>query len=65
MSLGFLSKRYQKNSLNLDLKVIHSRVPRYNPQVKFKIGKEQSWYTAATMMVPNLSREQWLSSGKL
>lgn len=33
MSLGFQSKRYQ----NLDLKVIHSRVPRYNPQVKFKI----------------------------
>lgn len=60
MSLGFLSKRYQKNSLNLDLKVIQSRVPRYNPQVKFKIWKEQSWYTTATMMVPNLSREQWL-----
>lgn len=37
MSLGFLSKRYQKNCLNLDLKVIHSRVPRYNPHVKFKI----------------------------
>lgn len=65
MSLGFLSKRYQKNCLNLDLKVIHSRVPRYNPHVKFKIWKEQSWYRAARMMVPNLSREQWLSSAKL
>lgn len=52
MSLGFQSKRYQKTSLNLDLKVIHSRVPRYNPQVKFKMWKEQSWYIASRMMVP-------------
>lgn len=51
-SLGIQSKIYQKNSLHLDLEVIHSRVPRYNPQVKFKIWKEQSWYIASRMTVP-------------
>lgn len=63
MSLGFPSKRHQMNSLNLDL--ILSKVPRYNPQVKFKIWKEQSWYIASKIMIPNLSREQWFSSEKL
>lgn len=48
-SPGFQSKIYQKNSLDLDLEVIHSRVPRYNPQVK--IWKEQSWYIVLRMTV--------------
>lgn len=65
MSLGFLSKRYQENCLNLDLKAIHSGVPRYNPQVKFKRSWKEPWYTAARRMVPDLNRKLWLLSGKL